>query len=311
MSLKKIKNACMNLLIIFVIIFYCGRTTYAQEVKPVKKIIIGIVYYGKNDAVLYTDGSKRYEDFFTKNGLPVEIVLINALDKSSVEASRNIDFKFDRATHVSVENLANQNYIPIVKNAVCFRQPHLFVSSTSKIKTLEDLKGKKIILADLDTPRYPTLNLLVTSGLNKSKIYYTNKIEFAFTTVKKGFAEAVLYDEYFLIKTPGGNGKPEYNIPVAQSEILSEYKEIEISPPSTCTVVTYSKKVDKEIVEKFNKVSVAYRKQDPSMKNFLFVTIPTSLEEFTKETASYPWAELNILRGKIGQIKETTTPSKN
>ena len=153
----------------------CSASSCGAKEKPTRVIRIGAVAYAPG-AVTVFEGIRRY---FDCNGLPVDYVLysnydalVTALEKGQVDIAWNTPLAHARY-HLKAGN-ASQTLV--MRDVDCNFRSMLIVRADAKIGSLDDLKGKTLILGSWQAAEATILpiHFLKHEGLKLSQVKLHN-----------------------------------------------------------------------------------------------------------------------------------------
>ncbi|MDF2606308.1 MAG: aliphatic sulfonate transporter substrate-binding protein [Bacillales bacterium] len=168
------KKVLLVLLSLFITLFVagCSGDENSSEVKKPKKIVLDYAYYSPTSLVLKKFGWAEEE--FKKEGIEVEFVLSQGSNKAlEFLNSSSVDFG---STAGAAALIAKSKGAPI-ETVYLFSKPEwtaLLTNKDSSIKSVKDLKGKKVAATLGTDPYIFLLRALDEEGLSEKDIELVN-----------------------------------------------------------------------------------------------------------------------------------------
>ncbi len=235
--------------------------------KPARVIRIGAVAYAPG-AVTVFEGMRRY---FDRNGLPVDYVLysnydalVTALEKGQVDIAWNTPLAHARY-HLRAGN-ASQTLV--MRDVDCHFRSMLIVRADAKIGSLDDLKGKTMVLGSWQAAEATILpiHFLKHEGLRLSRVKFYNldgQVDLrgnpcssevhVLRALQEGRGQAGIIGERLWNR-----------LSKEQPDPVSKLKVLWVSPSFSHCVFTASQDFDKGLASRFTRLMLAMDPNDPS-----------------------------------------------
>ncbi len=243
-----------------------SASSCAAKEKPTRVIRIGAVAYAPG-AVTVFEGMRRY---FDRNGLPVDYVLysnydalVTALEKGQVDIAWNTPLAHARY-HLRAGN-ASQTLV--MRDVDCHFRSMLIVRSDAKIRSLDDLKGKTMVLGSWQAAEATILPIqfLKHDGLRLSRVKFHNldgqmdlrgnpcssEIH-VLKALQEGRGQAGIIGERFWSR-----------LSKEQPDQVSNLRVLWVSPSFSHCVFSASQHFDKGLASRFTKLMLAMDPNDP------------------------------------------------
>ncbi len=233
---------------------------------PPKVVRIGAVAYAPSAVTIFED-LRRY---FDRHGMPVDYVLysnydalVEALRKGEVEIAWNTPL-----AHAQYHRQAgNASQALVMRDVDCNFRSVLVVRDDAKIRTLDDLAGKTLILGSHEAAEATVLPIHFLEhqgvGLDRVKVRSLDgRVDLrgnpcssevhVLAAVQEGRGQAGVIGERFW-----------KHLSQHEPDRVSGLKAIWVSPPFSHCVFTASKDFDKELAGRFTKLMMAMDPSDP------------------------------------------------
>jgi phosphonate transport system substrate-binding protein len=244
---------------------YSASSCGSKE-NPARVIRIGAVAYAPS-AVTVFDAMRRY---FDRHGLPVDYVLysnydalVKALDKGQVDIAWNTPLAHARY-HVRAGN-ASQTLV--MRDVDCNFRSMLIVRADANIGSLDDLKGKTMILGSWQAAEATILpiHFLKHQGLKLSQVKLHNldgQVDLrgnpcsseihVLKALQQGRGQAGIIGERLWNR-----------LSKEQPDQVSQLRVLWVSPSFSHCVFTASKDFEKELASRFTRLMLAMDPNDP------------------------------------------------
>jgi len=244
----------------------CSAGSCGSKENPAPVIRIGAVAYAPG-AVTVFEGMRRY---FDRSGLPVDYVLfsnydalVTALAKGQVDIAWNTPLAHARY-HLRAGN-ASQTLV--MRDVDCNFRSLLIVRADAKIGSLEDLKGKTLILGSWQAAEATILpiHFLKREGLKLSQVKILNldrQVDLhgnpcsseihVLRALQEGRGQAGIIGERLWKR-----------LSQEQPDQVSGLRSLWVSPSFSHCVFTASKNFDKGLADRFTKLMLAMDPNDP------------------------------------------------
>jgi phosphonate transport system substrate-binding protein len=248
-----------------VVLLALTRTAGAGETRA-KVIRIGAVAYSPAAVTIFED-IRRY---FDRKGMPVDYVLysnydslVEALQKGQVDIAWNTPL-----AHAQYHRKAgNASQALVMRDVDCNVRSMLVVRSDANIRTLDDLKGKTLILGSSQAAEASVLPVyfLNREGLNLSRV----KVQSLDGQVdlRGNPCSSEVHVLKALQENRGQAGiigeRMWKHLSQHQPDQVSGLKALWVSPAFSHCVFTASKDFDKELAGRFTKLMLAMDANDP------------------------------------------------
>jgi phosphonate transport system substrate-binding protein len=248
-----------------VVLLALTRTAGAGETRA-KVIRIGAVAYSPAAVTIFED-IRRY---FDRKGLPVDYVLysnydslVEALQKGQVDIAWNTPL-----AHAQYHRKAgNASQALVMRDVDCNVRSMLVVRSDAIIRTLDDLKGKTMVLGSSQAAEASVLPVyfLNREGLN------LNRVKVQSLDGQVDLRGNPCSSEVHVLKALQENrgqagviGERLWkHLSQHQPDQVSGLRALWVSPPFSHCVFTASKDFDKELAGRFTKLMLAMDANDP------------------------------------------------
>lgn len=238
--------------------------TGSAERQP-RAIRIGAVAYSPS-AVTIFEGIRRY---FDRNGLPVDYVLYSNYD-ALVEALRKgqVDIAWNTPLAHAQYHLkaGNASQALVMRDVDCDFRSMLIVRADAKIRSLDDLRRKTLILGSRQAAEATVLpiHFLEREGLNQSHVKFhrldgqvdlrgnpcSSEVH-VLKALQEGRGQAGIIGERFWNR-----------LSREEPEQVSGLRALWVSPPFSHCVFTASKDFDKRLAGRFTKLMLAMDPND-------------------------------------------------
>ena len=244
----------------------CPAGSCGSKENPARVIRIGAVAYAPG-AVTVFEGMRRY---FDRNGLPVDYVLysnydalVTALDKGQVDIAWNTPLAHARY-HLKAGN-ASQTLV--MRDVDCNFRSLLVVRADAKIGSLDDLKGKTLILGSWQAAEATVLpiHFLKQEGLKLSQLKFLNLD--AQVDLRGNPCSSEIHVLGALQEGRGQSGiigeRLWNRLSKEQPDQVSQLKVLWVSPSFSHCVFTANKGFDKGLASRFTSLMLAMDPSDP------------------------------------------------
>ena len=176
----------LKVLVCFLAIFSLYCLAAAQELKKVRIAIPAMTTSGTSHFVA------REMGYWREEGLDAELVLMRAATSVTAVVSRNVEF----TTLGGGGLLAILRGLPLRLTFATFNRPHYAIYVRPDIRSIQELKGKKVGVSSIgsgpDSLLQDLLNKRLVNGVKEVTIFAVGTGEERILALKRGFVDAAI-----------------------------------------------------------------------------------------------------------------------